>query len=72
MVAERSEVESLPMPASHGSCPNCKRGDLITITMAVSGRDIMFSTCHLCESKWWLRDGEHVPLTSVIDLVVKK
>jgi DNA polymerase III alpha subunit (gram-positive type) len=55
-----------------GTCPNCKQGDLITITMAVSGRDLTFSTCHLCESKWWLRDGKHVPLTSVIDMVVKK
>jgi len=26
----------------------------------------------MCESKWWMRDGEFVPLTSVIDLVVRK
>ncbi len=40
--------------------------------MAVSGRDLMFSTCHLCEAKWWFREGELVPLSSVIDLVVQK
>jgi methyl coenzyme M reductase subunit C len=55
-----------------GSCPNCRQGDLITIEMSVGERDITFTTCHSCESKWWLREGEVVPLTSVIDLVVKK
>jgi DNA polymerase III alpha subunit (gram-positive type) len=58
--------------APHGPCPNCRQGDLITISMAVSGRDVLFSTCHLCESKWWFREGELVPLASVIDLVVPR
>ena len=47
-------------------------GDLITITMTVSGRDLAFCTCHHCEAKWWFRDGEEVPLQSVIGLVVPK
>jgi len=25
-----------------------------------------------CEAKWWFRDGEEVPLASVIGLVVEK
>jgi len=58
--------------APHGPCPSCGQGDLISISMAVGGRDLMFSTCHLCEAKWWFREGEAVPLSSVIDLVVKK
>jgi DNA polymerase III alpha subunit (gram-positive type) len=53
-------------------CPQCRQGDLITISMAVSDRDLTFTTCHLCEAKWWYREGEMVPLASVIDLVVKK
>jgi hypothetical protein len=40
--------------------------------MAVSERDLTFTTCHLCEAKWWERDGDLVPLASIIDLVVKK
>jgi DNA polymerase III alpha subunit (gram-positive type) len=60
------------MAETHGTCPECKQGDLITISMSVSDRDLTFTTCHLCESKWWFRDGELVPLTSVIDLVVRK
>jgi DNA polymerase III alpha subunit (gram-positive type) len=60
------------MSNANGSCPHCRSGDLITITMAVSGRDLAFTTCHLCEAKWWYRDGEQVPLTSVIGLVVQR
>jgi len=53
-----------------GSCPVCHQGDLISITMNVSGRDLSFTTCHMCEAKWWYRDGEAVPLTSVIGDVI--
>ena len=55
-----------------GTCPSCGQGDLITIGMSVSEQDLMFTTCHLCEAKWWYRGSELVPLSSVIDLVVKK
>ena len=48
------------------------QGDLITISMAVSGRDLAFTTCHLCEAKWWHRDGQEVPLNSVIAQVADK
>ena len=47
-------------------------GDLIKISMTVGGRDLAFSTCHHCEAKWWYREGEEVPLASVIGLVVEK
>jgi hypothetical protein len=54
-----------------GSCPVCHQGDLITITMNVSANDLSFTTCHMCESKWWYRDGESVPLRSVIGSVLQ-
>jgi DNA polymerase III alpha subunit (gram-positive type) len=60
------------MSEHSGTCPNCRVGDLITITMTVSGRDLAFRTCHHCEAKWWFRDGAEVPLQSVIGLVVPK
>jgi formate dehydrogenase maturation protein FdhE len=53
-----------------GTCPACGTGELISISMAVNGSDLGFTTCHLCEAKWWYRDGEAVPLQSVIGLVV--
>jgi hypothetical protein len=53
-----------------GTCPACQQGELITITMAVNGSGLNFTTCHMCEAKWWYRDGEAVPLNSVIGDVI--
>jgi DNA polymerase III alpha subunit (gram-positive type) len=55
-----------------GTCPACHQGDLITIGMIVGGNDLAFTTCHLCEAKWWYRDGESVPLRSVIGNVLQR
>jgi len=65
-------AETLHMSDSNGTCPTCRQGDLIAISMTVGDRDLRFTTCHLCEAKWWFQEGELVPLASVIDLVVKK
>ncbi len=73
MAAGRVAADTTCMSeTSDGTCPNCLQGDVITISIAVSERDLTFSTCHLCEAKWWYREGELVPLSSVIDLVVKR
>lgn len=55
-----------------GTCPVCHQGDLISISMSVSGSDLTFTTCHLCEAKWWYRDGEPIPLQSVIGSVLSR
>ncbi len=60
------------MAKREGTCPSCRQGDVITISMVVGGGELTFATCHLCEAKWWYRDGEEVPLNSVIGLVVQK
>ena len=57
---------------TQGTCPVCHQGDLITISMNVSGSDLAFTTCHLCEAKWWHRDGDPVPLQNVIGSVLSK
>jgi formate dehydrogenase maturation protein FdhE len=57
---------------SEGTCPVCHQGDLITISMSVSANDLAFTTCHLCEAKWWYQDGEMVPLQSVIGSVLQQ
>ena len=46
------------MAENNGSCPTCRSGDLISISMTVAGRELAFTTCHLCEAKWWYSDGE--------------
>jgi DNA polymerase III alpha subunit (gram-positive type) len=72
LLARRAfEDETTPM-ANNPTCPDCKVGDLIKISMNVGGRDLAFATCHHCEAKWWFKDGEEVPLSSVIGLVVQK
>lgn len=71
MARERARAEPIPiMGDTPGTCPNCQSGDLIRITMTVGGSDLAFATCHHCEAKWWFREGEEVPLDSVIGLVV--
>ena len=55
-----------------GSCPVCHQGDLISISMSVSENELSFTTCHMCEAKWWYRDGENVPLRSVIGSVLQQ
>jgi uncharacterized protein (DUF983 family) len=72
MVSWVRAADTSYMRETSGSCPTCRQGDLIAISMTVGDRDLSFSTCHLCEAKWWFQDGEQVPLTSVIDLVVKR
>jgi DNA polymerase III alpha subunit (gram-positive type) len=65
-----TRTEAGTMPNKH-TCPECHQGDVISISMNVSGRDLSFSTCHACEAKWWHRDGEQVVLAEVIDTVVR-
>ena len=55
--------------AHHPICPACRASELITIAMTVGSAELAFSTCHQCEARWWFRDGEQVPLSSVIGLV---
>ena len=71
MVAELALPDHVPMESQlEGTCPVCRQGDLITISMAVSDTDLSFTTCHMCEAKWWYRGGEAIPLQSVIGMVV--
>lgn len=57
---------------TQGTCPSCQQGDLITISMTVSESELSFTTCHLCEAKWWFRDGQPVALQSVIGSVLTR
>jgi DNA polymerase III alpha subunit (gram-positive type) len=54
------------------TCPECGAGDLITISMTAGDRELSFRTCHMCEAKWWFKDGELVPLASVLGVVTRK
>jgi DNA polymerase III alpha subunit (gram-positive type) len=58
-------------PGTARTCPVCSTGELITISMTVNGAELRFTTCHACEAKWWTREGEEIPLRSVIGMVVE-
>ena len=60
------------MMPSNLTCPECNAGDLITIGMAAGETGLCFTTCHMCEAKWWYKDGALVPLASVIGVVSTK
>lgn len=32
------------------------------------GSEVVFCSCHRCESKWWDRDGEHLELDALVDV----
>jgi hypothetical protein len=55
-----------------GTCPICQQGDLISISMNVGETDLSFTTCHMCEAKWWYRDGDPIPLHGVIGTVLTR
>jgi hypothetical protein len=33
------------------------------------GTEVYFNSCHVCEAKWWDREGEAIPVDAIIDLV---
>ena len=73
MSPERRRVEDSGMDGKiSGTCPECNQGELISISMNVSENDLSFTTCHMCEAKWWYQDGASVPLRSVIGSVLQK
>ena len=61
-------MDSLQRP----NCPACQTSELITISMIVAATKLAFSTCHQCEAKWWVRDGEQVALSSVLGTVATR
>jgi formate dehydrogenase maturation protein FdhE len=73
MATERRSADDMRMEeGTDRTCPECQQGDLISISMNVGETGLSFTTCHLCEAKWWYRDGESVPLRSVIGGVISR
>lgn len=50
----------------------CGQSSVIQIEMTLpDGSDVVFNSCHVCEAKWWDREGESVPVDGIIDLVAE-
>ena len=51
------------------SCNTCGQNSVIQIELTLpDGSEVVFCSCHRCESKWWDRDGEVLDLAALIDV----
>jgi len=50
-------------------CNTCGQSSVIEIELTLpDGSEVVFCSCHRCESKWWDRDGEVLDLDALIDV----
>ncbi len=53
-------------------CNACGGANVIEIELTMpDGTEVRFCSCHDCETRWWRRDGEPLPLDAVLDLARK-
>ena len=53
-------------------CTSCGQSSVIQIEMTLpDGSQVMFCSCHVCEAKWWDKEGEPVSVDGIIDLVAE-
>jgi len=51
-------------------CASCGESSVIEIEMTLpDGTEVVFCSCHVCEAKWWDREGESIAVDGIIDLV---
>jgi DNA-directed RNA polymerase subunit M/transcription elongation factor TFIIS len=51
------------------TCNTCGQNSVIQIELTLpDGSEVVFCSCHRCESKWWDRDGEVLDLDALIDV----
>jgi len=56
-------------PATGLRCAECGNDSVIQIELTLpDGSEVIFCSCHRCESKWWDRDGEHLELDALLDV----
>jgi len=56
-------------PSSGLRCAECGNDSVIQIELTLpDGSQVIFCSCHRCESKWWDRDGEHLELGALLDV----
>lgn len=54
------------------SCPNCKKTTLVEITLKIAARSVTMRNCSGCDSRWWVSDGEALPLPGVLALAAQR
>lgn len=59
-------------PKTHTTCRSCGSDQILSISMSLEERTVVFTTCHACEAKWWEQAGSRIPLRSVLSLVPRR
>ena len=57
---------------SEARCPTCGSRELMRVDLTVEHQPMAFMTCPNCESRWWERDGDPLPLEAVLEAVGRK
>jgi len=47
-------------------CPACGSPGLLSVVVTTDGSRVIFTICHTCEDKRWIRDDREVPLWSLV------
>lgn len=59
-------------PESGLTCVACGQNSVIEIAMTLpDSTEVVFCSCHVCETRWWDREGETVTVDGIIDIVGK-
>jgi hypothetical protein len=58
-----------PMMYASSKCPACGSHDVMSVGMTLVESALAFSFCTACEWKGWEREGQILPLSSVLQLV---
>jgi DNA-directed RNA polymerase subunit RPC12/RpoP len=53
-------------------CPTCGSRELLRVDLSIEQQPMAFTTCPHCESRWWERDGNPLPLEAVLKAVGRK
>jgi transcription elongation factor Elf1 len=54
------------------TCPACGSQETIQVTLNLAGSPASFTMCNACEWKGWEREGQILPLDSVLSLVASR
>jgi predicted RNA-binding Zn-ribbon protein involved in translation (DUF1610 family) len=53
-------------------CPSCGSRETIRVAMTLAGASSTFVLCNACEWRGWSREGETLPLGSVLSMVANR
>jgi hypothetical protein len=54
---------------ARNACPSCGSQETLRVRMTVGESPLCFTSCPQCEWKGWEREGENIPLGSVLSIV---